>query len=364
MNTLARVRALLDQLLECYEATGGRSVDDYDDEARVHPMAEGKYISTLVQMRHSRLISEHRYLAAARQTLVRLESANVAQSPKEAAWGLGFSYRDAPAEEPYVITTAIIAHGLMDLPHQESGHLASRAVRWLTESAPKQTIDFRGKSLEFPLFSPHIPELIINVAAVATSVLHRASLLHHVAERAAWIESLYVRPVGWPYATDNLRVDLLHQCYILNALADLSGVLAVEEATIRLLGIFRSGTGFKDRMTILSKDELHNLANHASTDWFFELADDQWVLRHMDRARDWSLGELLVLVSRLEQGGRYRSLWRGAVRSILEMVAPILESDLNNTSRQRFRHSIHLAHGVAWALRCLRSPHHPQVTPT
>lgn len=357
MNYLSKARASLHQLLALYESSGGRSIDDYDAEVRVHPMAEGKYLSTLMQLWRAGYVND-KYVAHNAQTVMeRLESLNVARQSDQACWGLGFPFREAPADEPYVITTAIVTQGILELPPELGDSLASRALRWLRESAPRTVVQHHGRPIEFLVFSEHIPELITNVALAGAATLHRAGQLPEKDAIIEWARMQYCHPLGWPYAQGNNRIDLLHQCYILNALADMNGAASIEDEALRVVGLFASGDGYLDVVSLMPGPPRIEWSAASQYESFMQYGADDWLIRHAARARDWSLGELLVVLSRLVEHGRERAQWRVVLRQLLARVPVVLASHIEAAERNqaRFRHSMHLAHGVASALQSLRS---------
>ena len=356
MSVLLDVYACLRQILSLYEKSEGVSVDDYCDTPLVHPMAEGKYLSTLAELFNAELINLSVLQRKASKSLARLERLNLARDPQEACWGLGFSYRNCPSDEPFVITTAIVTHGLLDLPGDMGGALASRALRWLKNSAPRTFVELGERKISLPLFSPNMPDVVINVVAVSAAALHRANLLTDSHGVVDWLLAQYRYPVGWPYTEGSCRIDLLHQCYILNSLIYMRGVQKFEEQVFRMLGIFKTSTGFLDKIDFVPSLIEKPFITNPGVDSWFAVRDNYWVVRYKTPARDWSIGELLVLISRLCEQGCKRVFWEKMLRKTLELAKLRLEKQIDGPTKRaiRFRHSMHLVHGVASAIRYLR----------
>jgi hypothetical protein len=359
VNPLTQARETLLRLLDVYEQAQGISGDDYDASLRVHPMAEGKYLCAIRKLHDANLLNDFYFTTKSQVVIERLEQHNLAADPQHlACWGLGFAFREAPVDEPYVITSAIVAQGLLGLTHESGQQLAGRALAWLTDAAPRRTVKVNGQSLVVHQFSQHIPEVITNVAAVAAAVLHVAQREPDPTAVLQWLQSNYQEPVGWPYAQDNPCVDLVHQCYILNALADLSGIASIERVALNTVGWFRSEWGYLDRLTLVHHENIQEWAARTATECFVQLQDGNWLVRHAGTARDWSIGELLVLLSRLTSEGKHHALWRVLMRQVLDLAQRTVEEHLEAAQSTgeliRYRHSMHLAHGMAEALYALR----------
>ncbi|MFW6237461.1 MAG: hypothetical protein ACOC3F_03670 [Desulfosudaceae bacterium] len=174
MGLLRTIRSTLLDVIEAHERCGGRGRDDYFDEPIVHPMAEGKYLSTLATLHETRLLSADRMRSHADAALERLAATSVATAPDEAAWGLGFHRADTEPDEPFVVTTAIVASGLLDLPDGLGADMATAACTWLDRVAPRTNVEVDGGRASLHLYSPSMPVLIVNAVAVAAAVLARA----------------------------------------------------------------------------------------------------------------------------------------------------------------------------------------------
>lgn len=360
MGLLRTIRSTLLDVIEAHERCGGRGRDDYFDEPIVHPMAEGKYLSTLATLHETRLLSADRMRSHADAALERLAATSVATAPDEAAWGLGFHRADTEPDEPFVVTTAIVASGLLDLPDGLGADMATAACTWLDRVAPRTNVEVDGGRASLHLYSPSMPVLIVNAVAVAAAVLARAGLGGDTEPPTRWIVDRHVPGVGWPYADDSPRVDLVHQCYVLNALLELAGPELVEPAAMQVLGRFKDRTSFIDKLTLFPTDDPADeppdtvLANAAS---FAHHPGDGWLVRDPDPARDWSVGELLVLLARLQIEGRRRRYWATMLRRTLTVAADrmAVHAEPGDDLSHRPRHAMHLAHGAASAVASLRS---------
>jgi len=95
---------------------------------------------------------------------------------------LGFAYGDAPADEPYTITTAQVVVGLVELEEalpleqRDRVHeLAGEAVVWLTDGCPRLDID----GLSVPAYRPTNQRPIHNATAYWARALATAAGAGH-----------------------------------------------------------------------------------------------------------------------------------------------------------------------------------------
>lgn len=348
-------------LLDAYERAEGVSpADDYDDTPRVHPMAEAKYLLACLELGESGVMSAGDLARRARASLERLEASRVVPRRGSAAWGLGFAYRDLPADEPFTITTSMVLHACARAaaatpPGSAArfGRLVSGARQWLLEDVGSVVAD----GVSWPRYSPGLDLAAYNVAAYWAGALVSSADPDDPSDAAATavaeaVLERYVPDVGWPYSPDSPRVDLVHTAYVawglLAALPDRRA--SVEDAALRALLQFSgsfSGGGWRDAFDLLDLDEA--LSDGARTARRAGRVVDGAMIVDADQpARAWSVGEALVVlaeIGRSERLGPY-------CRTLARFLASAAVAD--HVPDERFRHSMHVAHGLSLTVRAAR----------
>jgi hypothetical protein len=359
-STSGDLRINIDRHLLSYESSQGVGADAYCDVPQCHPMADGKYLQTLAVLRSTELISISQFQQRSLRTCARIE-ANALKSLDGINWGLGFSWRKLSPTEPFLITSAIVTRGLLDC--HRLGLISELAMnllylgwagleRWRRDLS----IPVGDKDIVLPVYSPSIREPIFNAAAYALGTLklidESEDLLPSSSDTLRsieWIRSRRVAGLGWPYSPTSPVVDLLHQCYILNALADVCGIQSIEQECAEMMGQF-AGPCFADAMRlVMHSDEFDNTRDIR---WLRPLGDCQVEILPKP-ARLWSLGELLVLLSRLGLEGKHSAAWARQGRRVAEAIVSRLSAEEDTEARYP-RHVMHAVHGLACYLALLR----------
>ena len=307
---------------EVLDASAGAGPDMLTDHA-YHAMAEAKHLLGLAVLTRRRGLTQTELAQAADRAVPRLERANLSADPREALWGLGFPWGDRPADEPYLITTGLVAKALLAVldivEHAPAQALAQRASQGLSAWLQTRTVAFEGAP--FPIYSPSVPEPVLNVAAVASASLLKAKRQGLVEDAGqaeavlAVIEAEYVPGCGWPYQPRRRVCDLVHGCYILGAMMDWRGVPAMEDVAAEVLGALTSPGGVHDAIRLL--DSPLDKAG-APSQGLLRRSGGQWFSLDPGPARTVGLGELLTLLPRLVREGRYPADWRRMMQSVLE----------------------------------------------
>lgn len=357
------IRECIKSFVMQYESKDGMGLDPYCEELRYHPMADGKYLQACAVMRGTGLISATDFKRRVSLALDRLRGHALRPFHVGSCWGLGFSWRSLPSQEPFLITTGIIGRGLFDCARVGESSEALKVMLkdsmqclelWFQEWSVR--VDEIGVSL--PVYSPGIREPIYNAAsyAMAAHLLWQRTQSGSISRdtsiplKLEKIRSAHLKGLGWTYAPGNLVVDLLHQCYILNALADIHGGSLVEEFALEMVGQFATPEGFADALRLLP------LGGKAG-----QSRDIPW-LRPFDKgsvellpkvARLWSLGELLVLVSHLACDGVRRDGWVSLGARAARLIMSILTSP-DAVEAKYPRHVMHAVHGLSCYLSVLR----------
>lgn len=318
-------------------------------------MAEGKYLLTIAELYRSKLINSQDFENQVQQACERLHSKTIAIDGG-IGWGLGFSWRNLPPTEPYLITTAIILHGLGSLAQQHTAsaeftNLLHEGLGGLTQWATKQTVPHTGLPIRLPIFSPGIPEPVLNAAAYALYVLKQYAPDIGVREQASHALShfgdLRREEIGWEYSPSTRVVDLIHQCYLINALHE-DDFAAFEQNLIELVQLFDSVGGYADKCEII--ESKHTISSVDIP--LLRRAGDLYVNIARKPARLWSLGELLVSISKATSKSINRTAWKRRGHAVTEAILGHYTRHSRET--QYPRHSMHAAHGLASYLAVLR----------
>ncbi len=164
------------------------------------------------------------------------------------------------------------------------------------------------------------------------------------------IRSVRAKGVGWIYASGNLVIDLLHQCYILNSLADIHGESLVEESVLEMVGQFATPEEFSGAIRLVPQSGV--AANSRDISWARPF-DGRSVELLPKVARLWSLGELLIFVSRLTCAGSHRDGWVRLGAKVARLIVSILTSP-DAVEAKYPRHVMHAVHGLSCYLSVLR----------
>lgn len=356
------LRTAIETSLSAYGARDGCGPDAYWSADNYHPMADGKCLQTLAVLRQSKLISATQLEERSKTVCARLESSALQCLDVGMFWGLGFPWRNLPATEPFLITTAIVMRGLLDC-HSEglasdfSSNLLGQGKLGLKAWVQDLSLPVDQQGIAFPAYSPRIREPIYNAAAYALGTLklieNMEDLMYscsNMLPAMEWIRYRRIGSLGWPYSPNSTVVDLLHQCYILNALADTFGIHSIESATADMVGQFAGPCCFADAMRLVMVGE--ESADVRDIPWLRPLGCHHVELLPKP-ARLWSLGELLVLLSRLGLKGKHSEAW---VRQGLRVAKAILSrlSAKDDAEVLYPRHVMHAVHGLACYLALLR----------
>jgi hypothetical protein len=362
MVSASSLRLTVERLLGEYEATAGIGVDAYCDQPCYHAMADGKCLQALAVLRSSQLLSAAQFEARAARVHARLAAAALPCFGQGWGWGLGFSWRNLPSSESFLITSAIVTRGARDCYHaglvaEPEMPVLSRGMRGLEGWVDELSLPVSGTDVRIPAYSQGIQEPIYNAAAYAFATLeagNKAGILEktNAAWRHSmdWINTRQIAGLGWGYSPTNYIVDLLHQCYILNSLADVFGVQSVEGYAAEMVGQFAGACCFSDSMRLRTGQEVTDPGRDIP--WLRPLGERQLEVAPSP-ARLWSLGELLVLLSRLGRDGERREGWTRLGRRIAESILTRLSS-ADDRQAQYPRHVMHALHGLTCYLALLR----------
>jgi hypothetical protein len=318
-------------------------------------MADGKFLRALVELRSAAIINETAFLRAADAAVKRIEAQALPGFGGGVAWGLNFPWEDRPVTEVYLITTALVIRGLLDLRR----HAASAVDEQLLNSATASILswpraDFRGMSA--PIYSVHIPRPVFNTIGQWLIVVDRLNLQKDSGVRTddfiSFLESTLVREHGWVYEPGSRRIDLLHCCYTLEAYAHFTDIQASRSLLLQIAGAFARDDGFIDAVDILPWSEAVERRSPTGLRFMESFA----VLQSSRDARPWSIAELMVRLT--DNYAADKPVIRGLARHIAGCILAQLEDEgtgaIFHNGNMRARHAMHILHGLASLLRVER----------
>lgn len=353
-------------LLNIYEENNALGIDAYSPEKIYHPMADAKYLTTLTVLYNTKKITKANFSKRIYEPIERLQNSIVDNDSKFSGWGLGFEWRELTKDEPFLITTSLIVKSLSNivkiLPEDEhSNRLYLQGLVYLKKWCEIKHLTAPINSSSLPMYSPNIKEPIFNAAAYALSTIIFSEAFSankqvaHLQNILSYIDAQHIDGIGWCYSDENYRIDLLHQCYILNSMMDINGVQSYEIHCLEMIGHFMLPDGMLDVVSL-----------HTSEKNFYEKEikamrkiGKKWIEVLPKKARLWSLGELLVVISRLCQMGNNTEAWFQFGRKISTWIIIHLED--NDIESVYPRHTMHAAHGLSAYLSALRERNNKNV---
>lgn len=338
-----------------YHESNGEGLDAYGPGKQVHPMAEGKYLSSIAHLYKLRIISEKTMWAYTAASLDRLEKTRI-ELPQGWAWGLGFSYRGLSDKEPFLITTALIAEGLADLCEVCPENNRAIFLQEKTAAALNywfKNLVFRDENggAMFPLYSPATSPRILNAAVYAWGVIERFKKERSIQTELPGSEQmrclqehflgLRYEGIGWRYSPQHPEIDLVHQGYIINAMAEHVSPDLVEQWLKDLVSIFQTLEGWADVCV------LRETAAPASTKEISIMREVRGRNIEIKRkpARLWSLGELLISLSYGLSSSTLGPAWRKEAFRVAELI--LQKFRLNTIEAQYPRHAMHALAGIS-----------------
>ncbi len=359
----SRLRNIVIKSLEDYQSLSGISSDYYCREPQMHAMAEGKFLSSLAIAYQQELISSSKYDTLLGNSLERLLEMNLSRDPEQLCWGLRFAFENTDKFEPFLVTSCIVTQGILDNRRHVEKDLVQKSLSWLAEYPYLEEVRTKFGSVKVPVFSPNTKRPITNAIARWVGVLNQASgdirskLTGRVSEITDWIIGLFIQPVGWGYEFKNKRIDLVHQCYILNGLLESNcDKNQLEETALKTISGFYSVNGYVDKLDIVSMTKALDLCKRSSKVSIYPV-QPFWVVKHHKEARLWSYGELLVSLSRFAGCGKQNEIWETLSKRVGDHITKSLPLSPENAAGNEiyFRETMHAIHGMAELLAYLRS---------
>jgi len=342
---ISEIKNLLFLLINKHEQNHSSSTDFFNTDVCYHPMAEGKFLSSLALLYRAGVLSQASFEKKLVPACTRLAEAALEVFHGGAAWGLNFTHGGRAANEPYLITTSIILHGLNDCsicfdnPPRVLLDLQNAALN----AVKKWIHEYIIPEEKFPRYSPNMDDCIYNAPAVAAAALRNVISDYAVNDILDKIKRVRVPDVGWTYGSQSNIVDLLHNAYILNA-------MPIEDLPINwiddFLGIFWCGDDFCDTLRFYPDNE--NVKYRKN--FFYRHVRYGILELHYSPARLWSLGELLV---HLCKAARLDTRFLSVATSIASLIHKRFEAGCEEFSWSRY--ATHAMHGLAAYLNLKRT---------
>jgi hypothetical protein len=332
------------EALDTHHRDRGLGQDEYSAAMQVHPMAEGRLLSSVAVLQEAGVLPSEVAAEFARSSVERLAEVGLPRTGYEIGWGLGFEWRGLPASEPFVITTCIVADGLQAAARvcedPLARELADKAVAWLRR-IPEEHLIEDSSGLWLPAFSPGIRSCPWNVVSEWTAFLSEDDPRRDAVR--ARVARERVDRLGWCYDKDIGRLDLLHQGYTIDGLRDWLDEETLEKWIIESVAAFATPAGFIDKIDVIDEEQAMSLRGRAGI-LVHPLNAEQVIAVHAAPARDWSIGEALRLVSR-RSGDETRDT---ALRRMAGQLVEEAVSRLEETGGTRHpRAAMHLVLGLA-----------------
>lgn len=387
-ETASPLVALLDHHLTAVKWRDyGYGLDPYcQGEPHHHPMAYGLYLRGLVNLH--RATGEPKYADAARDVAQRLLEIAGDGTP---VWGLPFSWRGQPAGSPYVVTTAICGHALLDWlsvePDEEIRRTIVGAASWIACDVPWHE---HGAGAG-PVYAPGLPDLATNVVSLAGGFLYRVSRIKRRArlrgravaalrftidsqhERGFW----QFREPGVPGFSDSLSdatVDILHSSYVLDGLTlaleagaerekDLFGLRSAIALGMRFCRseLFRPSGQALEKLVIARWDRRDERRIVRRRDrWHGYLGARTWLVPFETESRLWGYGAALAAAARAEWTGVAPFADAAAIARVVHrgFTSPTGRFAYRRADPRPFpRHEAHVFDGLASVLRLTNAPH-------
>jgi len=272
------------------------------------------------------------------------------------AFGLNFSYKGSDALDRFLITSSIVAHGLLEAGgvcgySDVIQKLLRGMALWFAEQVPRSEIAVGAdqqvkRQCEVVCFSERNSAIVVNANvyfAAISKVLNAVGYQTHFTPEPVieWVRCSHVPDYGWPYSNTSARFDLLHQCYIFNSLL-YYGQSDLETESLCTLLKFITGENIQDGFDLVPLDAgLDSLGKAKKASG--QIHDGKLTLYTNTPARTWSAGEALVLASHFVFHGRHVAVWRNLQIKFINHIQTACMEDCD----KYLRHAMHIAHGLA-----------------
>ena len=355
MATIAEILSQTRVLLENYENANGLGTDAYFKPVAFHSMAEGKYIDSICYLHETNLISNAKFIKLLEKSTERLETAAI-DFEKGKTFGLGFEWEvwNCSAQEPYLITTAIVLLALRKAFRQENSVRISQLIEKIEIALENwRIIHFTKDSknqINILAYSPMINKPIVNSAAMASAAMLESVNSKPWKELLLWCYNQKCDKIGWSYSVENNTIDLVHNCYILEASKYIISHVQIETDLIEIIGNF---SAFKDFIDKFEKVSEHTIGVKDNSIPIYRTIGEHKIRIAQPPARLWSLGALLETSSNCIENSKNPTNWR---TFCLQLASLIITRGLNeiNPESNYPRHTMHAAAGMAAIINMAR----------
>lgn len=326
--------------LAAIEAADGLGVDHDCPDLIAHPMADGRILSTVASMRALGLITQAEHDDYAAACADRL-SENSVELAGGLAWGLNFATPGSPADDPFIVTTAMIAEGLHET--QPNAPLTEDATIALN-NWPQGVDPVSGLTL--PMYSPTRAEYYPNNVSMWAAV--RIGLGTDPAEFTipfGYVNGRYVTELGW---IDGGKITLPHASQIVGSLRHANSQAVWEAQATEMLGAFCNHPD--SYYTTLRVSDLYTIDTKAA----YRIVDGQCLQlskdpKHAHRAA----GAALTIMADLTLHSAHCAFWKARLNRHLSINAQALPIPVDGSGNLYIRELAHFSYGITRALQAL-----------
>jgi hypothetical protein len=354
---LQTIRALLDELISNHAINQGVGPDAYCEQPTAHPMADAKFLTTICQCYDSGIVGKSRAISLIRPAVMRLGNQAVPLPQAKdglIGWGLGFNWEKHgySDKDPLLINTSIVMEalhllflrGLLPDNFLPLYLTAKSSLMWWGQEA----VVAPPGGVALPVYGLNkYREPVLNSAAYCLSVNAIMEPSHHeiIMPKIEYIISQYKEGAGWNYSYNNQVIDLLHQWYIIVSIAKSINIKGIEPNIRNVIGQFGNFHRFLDVAVWIEKKKDIESIYDLGLVLIRDVGSGVLALKPKP-ARLWSLGEMLVGLSRLCEANPQNPLWSRYAQLVINEIwnsHAMLESEEWHFPR----HAMHIAHGLA-----------------
>lgn len=363
-NTAQECYFNINVLLNKYEQSEGCSIDYYHDISINHSMADAKFISSISTLYEIGKITLQQYKKLLTPIIDRLTSNCIKIAPDKIAFGLGFPHNNLPKDEPYLITSSIVLQSLYSTPNivqkeQKVHELINNGLQGLKKIF-FGTMLANNNSIKMPTYSPKLNCFIYNAAAYGASVLIQSGRINNreivLANKViSSVLNSFQEDIGWQYSKSNNIVDLIHQCYIVNALFNMTHeALANSKYVLSIFSTFSPHGEVYDRSKLYKEPELKEILNKKVIG--IRKIGNNYLINDNKNARLWSISEFLLLTCNAaiyHKSDKSKFLfYHSLAHDLYQKVVDIINSQ--NIENKYLRHTMHALDALCKYLKLLK----------
>ncbi len=353
-------KSIIIDLLTEYGQANKTGPDTITQDKNFHAMAEAKYLLAYTELLKHKIIDIDKFKLIVDDSVQLLRKASILYKGYT-LWGLGFSWLDRPADEPYLITSSICTLALLQASmFYQSPCLLSLLndsilglCYWINNMTINTTM---GK---FPLYSPNVKTAIYNPAAHCASVLYKVKKNNLLDKTTTQViddrlnkiysitHSAFIQGIGWKYSEKRPIADLVHINYILSLYIEKLPLAEVEEIFVSLSGQYFNNGDLYERTRIIGDVLKYKLGSGSFADCIVRQSGNTWFSIDNQKSRLFGIGEFLVNASFFAKKGMHKLYWRNMIHSILNNLS---QNESIKAEKYFFRNTMHLVHGLSCCL--------------